>query len=337
MTSRTRYAFGSLIGAVCCAAPVQAETLPVEGIYGARVNVPADIETIAVERFSGDRGFALQDALTEAMQAPVFEDQPFYYLVPAALASGERVIVIREGATTDGEASEVAISDTGSERPDALLAGHAGTNFTDYQTSPKVERECIARDDDGKCTERRRIEIDCREVTVSYEAQVTLIAQDGSTIYRGSDRLSQNQRYCADEYATPDPDAMIAGLESQFFARVQRDLMPRFTRQAPRLMERRRGLSRPDRRVFKDALAASNGDINAACAAFRSLEQANPRHVSVLFNIGLCLESEDNLDLALDYYARALEIEPGKDYPMAGQRRIRSRLSGEAQLAARGF
>ena len=130
---------------------------------------------------------------------------------------------------------------------------------------------------------------------------------------------------------------MIAELESQFFARITRDLVPRFVRETPRLMERRRGLSRQDRRVFKDALKASNEDIGAACAAFRSLEEANPQHVSVLFNIGLCFESEDDLDGALEYYGRALEIEPGKDYPTAGQRRVRSRLSGEAQLEARGF
>lgn len=335
MKSTLKLAGAAAIGLIGVTPPVHAETLPVEGIYGARDAIPADIETIAVERFSGNRGFVLQDTLTEALEAPVVEDRPIFSLVPAALAARSQVVVIREGSGSSGETSEVEISETG--QPDALLAGHAGASVTDYRSNPKIERECIARDDEGKCTERRRIEIDCRELTVSYEAQVTLVDAEGSTVYRGSDLLSEKKRYCADEYSTPDPDAMIAGLESQFFIRVSLDLVPRYSRDTPRLMERRRGLSRSDRRAFRDALKASNGDINAACAAFRSLEEANPQHVSVLFNIGLCLESEDNLDLALDYYARALEIEPGKDYPTAGQRRIRSRLSGEAQLAERGF
>lgn len=337
MKSTLKLAGATVIGLIAGTSAVHAETLPVEGIYGARDAVPAEIETIAVERFSGNRGFALQDALTEALEAPVVEDQPIFSLVPAALAPRSQVVVIREGSGSPDEPSEVEISEAATGQPDALLAGHAGASVTDYRSNPKIERECIARDDEGKCTERRRIEIDCRELTVSYEAQVTLVDAEGSTIYRGSDLLSEKKRYCADEYSTPDPDAMIAGLENQFFSRVSLDLVPRYARETPRLMERRRGLSRSDRRVFKDALKASNGDINAACTAFRSLEEANPQHVSVLFNIGLCLESEDNLDLALDYYARALEIEPGKDYPTAGQRRIRSRLSGEAQLAERGF
>jgi len=331
----SKLAGATVIGLIGVNSTAHAETLPVEGIYGARDAIPADIKTIAVDRFSGNRGFALQDALTGTLEAPVVEDQPIFRLVPAALAPRSQVVVIREGSGSSGETSEVEISETG--QPDALLSGHAGASVTDYRTNPKIERECIARDDEGKCAERRRIEIDCRELTVGYEAQVTLVDDEGSTVYRGSDLLSEKKRYCADDYSTPDPDAMIAGLESQFFTRVSLDLVPRYSRETPRLMERRRGLSRSDRRVFRDGLRASSGDINAACAAFRSLEEANPQHVSVLFNIGLCLESEDNLASALDYYARALEIEPGKDYLTAGQRRIRSRLSGEAQLAERGF
>ncbi|BDI60807.1 hypothetical protein [Qipengyuania nanhaisediminis] len=291
----------------------QAETLPVEGVYGAPVEVPAAIERIAVERFSGDRGFGLQSILRETLSEPVLESA-FFTFIPASL-------VVREGGAV----------------PDAALAGHADGFVSDYRTDPKTKSRCIKRDAEDKCVERERYEVACRELRVDYEAEVSLVAREGEAVYHASDQLSDTARYCADDNHSPDPAAMLDALEARFATRVERDLLPAYRQSTPRLMERRRGLSGADRRVFKHALHASDRDLRTGCEAFRALETANPQHVSVLFNIGLCFESEGALGSALDYYARALEIEPGKDYPEAGQRRVLSRLRGEAQLDARGM
>jgi Tfp pilus assembly protein PilF len=80
---------------------------------------------------------------------------------------------------------------------------------------------------------------------------------------------------------------------------------------------------------------ATDDNVTLACEGFEALEATNPAHVSVLFNIGLCHESRGELEGAIDYYGRALEVDPGRDYPTDGLRRVRSRMRAEEHLAQR--
>ncbi|MBD2842152.1 hypothetical protein [Erythrobacter rubeus] len=328
--------FLAAICAVGASSTALAETLPVEGFYAARADVPAEIDILATEPFGGDWGYGLQASITDLLSQPVVADEPYFQVIPAALAQRERIFVVDPATEDEAEQRyiEVAGSDSG---PDAVLRGAAHSSISDYSTSPKIRKECVLRDEDDECVEHEEIEIPCRQITVHYRASVTMVAADGSRLYHDDADLESSQTYCEDDHAAPDPDAMIGALAARYIDAVQSDLLPAFRKSDPRLLERRKGLTKQDRRTFKEALRLTKNDPFGACIKFRELEASNPEHVSVLFNIGLCHESEGELDRATTYYERALATEPDKNYPKAGLKRVESRERGEAQLAAKGL
>ncbi|MBV7267478.1 hypothetical protein [Erythrobacter ani] len=317
--------------------PAFAETLSVEGFYGAQADIPAEIEVLVAEPFAGDWGYGLQESVTGFLIQPIIADAPFFRVIPAALAARDRIYVIDSAATSGDGVPFIEVTDRRRETPDAVLQGAAFSRINDVHAAPRTVEECIRRDGENKCIEHEEVEIPCREMTVAYDAHVAIIQADGTRVYDDSAVLTSAQTYCRDGDSSPDPDAMIGALAARYAESVRRDLLPEFKRSDPRLLERRKGLSKQDRRVFKQALRLTKNDPFGACLLFRQLEDGNPRHVSVLFNIGLCEEAEDRLDQAAAYYERALIADPGRNYPQTGLRRIENRKRGEWQLAAKGL
>ncbi|GMN02859.1 tetratricopeptide repeat protein [Erythrobacter sp. MTPC3] len=321
--------------AVMGVSPVAAETFRVEGLYGAEADIPADVEILAAEEFAGDWGYGLQASVTDVLTRPVPDFGVLYQVVPASLVQRDRVFIVESNTSDEAVQEAIEIPEEPFDAPDALLRGAAFGRIDDTATSAKKKSECIRRDDDGKCVAKRKFTVPCRILTVHYDGSVMIVAPDGQRLYERSDTLSNSQTYCQGESATPDPDTMLGGLASQFISRVSRDLMPRYVETDLRLLEQRKGLSKNDRRAFKAALKLTKNDPYGACLGFRALEQADPDHMSVLFNIGLCDESEHELDQAEAYYDRVLALEPGKSYPLAGLERIAARRAGMAQLRGR--
>lgn len=82
------------IAATLLASAANAETLPVEGIYGAREDVPADIEVIVAENFVGDMGYDLEERLSDVLSRPIGDEDPFFRIIPAMIAERERIVVV---------------------------------------------------------------------------------------------------------------------------------------------------------------------------------------------------------------------------------------------------
>ena len=310
---------------VFAAQMASAETIPVSGVYAPEVGVPAEIELVVIDRFGGDLGSDVELALTDALGNVVIRGEPFFELIrPRDLRDA---VVEVEG--NDGTVHYAPLV------PDAELRGTVRSEVIERRARDKVERECIARDDDGNCTERREVRIECRELSVRVDPRILLIADNGQQLYSQSASRSDSKRFCEDSFSVPSSLDMANELIDQLVEQVRRDLAPTETRRNIRVMESRRDLQRSDRSAFRDAVRATEENLIAACDVFRALEQSNPAHISVLFNIGLCHESEGDLTGAADYYQRALAVDPDKDYPRDGMRRFRSRERAEALLVQR--
>ncbi len=305
----------------------QAESIAIEGVYAARADIPADVEVILIDRFRGDLGQDTELALTDILGGVFIRGEPYFDLItPGAL---RKAVVEVEGQ--DG---------TVISRPleaDAQLRGTVRSEVTERDVEPRIKRECAVRDEDGDCTERREIRIQCSELRVDVEPRLMLTASDGRQLYSNSAPRSETVRYCADDSSVPSSLAMANGMIDELVADIRSDLAPRESTRSIRVMERRRDLRRENRDAFRAAVGLVEDDVAAACAAFLALEEGNPDHVSVLFNNGLCLEWNGDLNGAEFYYRRALELDPGRDYPSDGMRRIGSRRKAEALLAQRGF
>ena len=161
---------------------------------------------------------------------------------------------------------------------------------------------------------------------------VRIATRDGRRLYAKSDFLSTAQTYCADSYSQPSADEMLDGLVQQFARNVRLDLAPEYRNEGIRVLESRSGIAKADRKAFREAIKLTKNDPYGACLGFKALEAGNPDDVSVLFNIGLCHEGEDDLDTAETFYRRVLAVEPGKDYAEAGLRRIASRRRADTQM-----
>ena len=201
---------------------------------------------------------------------------------------------------------------------DAVLRGTAGLEIIETELDPKKVTKCEERDSDRNCIRESVRFYDCYELAVLVIPNVRLIARDGSELHRMRDRLTKRDRHCTDEYSRPSVDAMAQELVEQYASRVRHALAPVYRNQQIRVLESRKGMNRDDKRAFRDAVRLTKTDIGAACEAFSALEAANPQNVSILFNIGLCAEGRGELEVAKAYYQRALEVEPGKNYPIFG-------------------
>ena len=64
------------------------------------------------------------------------------------------------------------------------------------------------------------------------------------------------------------------------------------------------------------------------------LEPGNPDHPSVLFNLGLCEESQGRLREEHDYYQRVIAGDDDDDYAKLGASRVEGRWRANAQIEA---
>ena len=317
---------------VAIGAPVAAETLPVTGIYGSGVEISPEIEVVAIERMGGDAGPVLAIELSEALSDATINGRSYFRVIPAT--SGP-IVIYHTSASPDAAVSAATQDDP--EAPDAVLRGSVRSEVTDIESSPRTERECVRRDDRGKCVEHRNVSIPCRELRVTLDPRIALIGVDGRQLYSESSRWHDAKTYCATDYGTPSANDMFSGLLAGLVRRVRLDLAPEQRSQDIRIMESRSNLRRSDRGAFRDAVRLTKNDPLAACLAFEALEAANPTQTSVLFNVGLCRESEGALDAAEVHYRRVLEIEPGKDHAVSGLARLVAHRRGLAQLEERGW
>lgn len=297
------------IAAMTGAVPANAETLSVSGIYPAQSDDAVDVHSIAVEDFSGDAGTQLSFAVTDALGDVTIQGDRWFNVVPMASAG---------------------------DPPDAIMRGIANTEVQSLRARDKTVKKCVEKDDNGKCLREADRKIPCRTLQVTFNPDVRLMSTGGGTIYSRRDSIVRSQTYCSDSSVRPTTDSLLKPMVEQFAGTLRYDLAPVARREDIRVLESRDGLRKEDKDAFKRAIKLTKHDPYGACQAFSALEQANPQSVSVLFNIGLCLESEGKLDKAAEYYRRAAAADPGKNNPGSGLGRISSRRRAEQQLQEHG-
>ncbi len=319
-------ALGGAITAAACVAPLQAETLTVQGVYAANVDLPGDVEIIAVDRFAGLAGPDAQVAIMQALGSAAVEGLRHFRVVQGNPGFfGETVIFVGpSGANTQNE-----------NGADAVLSGTLRGESFDQRAGFRTRRECVARDKDGDCVRRKDIDVPCFERRVQLNPRLLLTSRDGRVLYANNQPLVDSVRFCRDDFFIPTTFEIGGTLIDRLAADIRFDLAPEVRVDDIRVMEARKGLKGTDRDLFGDAVRLTKSDAYAACLAFEDLETRNPGNVSVLFNNGLCAESQNDLVSASDFYRRALALDPDRDYPSQGLERIVSRERAAVQLAAR--
>lgn len=316
---------GAVLVALFAAVGAQAETLRVSGIYAPGADIPADIELVVIERFEGDVGQDLEFKLAQLLgDARVGGAEWFDIISPEALDNS-----VVEIETDDGTiVSEPLVAD-------AQLRGTVRSEVFERQRDPKLQRDCIKRDNEDNCLEYREVRIECFELTVRIDPRLALIDSAGRQLFTRDYPEVETRNYCADDSSIPSILEISDRLVEKIAYTTRSALAPRNYSENVRIMESRSGLVRADRSAFREAVKLTDDDPDAACRAFAALEATNPEHLSVLFNIGLCWEASKQYERASDYYGKALAVDGDHDYPRRGMSRVRSFLRGAAYVEER--
>ncbi|MEP2736820.1 MAG: hypothetical protein ABJP34_11045 [Erythrobacter sp.] len=295
---------------LCLAAlPLKAETLNVSGIYPAGNDAAAELNTIAVEPFGGVDGPTLSLALEDRLRNVSIEGEPYFQVLPSSFASG-----------AEGDV-------------DAVLRGTVTTRTSTERSYPKKDKKCVARNDKGKCTEKVEIEIPCRTLNVYIQPRLRLVGRRGELIHSENPSIEQEQRYCRDE-EKPFADPMIEEALSDFVRSIRYEFAPVQRTEGIRLLEARKGMKGEPRKAFRNAIKLTKSDPLQACLNFEALQESLGEHVSLLYNLGLCAESDGDFEAATLFYDRALLADPKKSLSQQGLNRIAARARADIQLAA---
>jgi len=301
-------------------AAARAETIPVAGIYAAGTDAPSRARSIAIAGFAGRGGERLAFAIDTALRNAVIDSRPWFDLTFAEPPRGSTY-------TYDRDADPAAYRGGA----DAVMRGIAEVDWRDTDSGTKEVEECVTRDDRGKCTAKKTINVPCRARNVTMRPELRLVSREGDLLYAKGDVLTTSQRFCKDEDRTPSVDSMVEDLARRFADVVRRDLAPEFRDEEIRVLESRNGMTKADQAVFRTALRLTKTDVAEACGVFGDLRANNPRNVTILFNNGLCVERLGELDTAAELYEQALAISPRKAEPREGLARIASRLRADSQ------
>lgn len=295
-------------GIALCAVSAGAETLSVNGVYPAGSDAAAALGSIAVERFGGVDGQQLGIAIADRLRGARIDGEAYFRLLPA------------------GALSEA----------DAVLQGSAGAEARRRDSGTREDEVCVERDEERECIRREKRKVPCWDQVVRLDATVRLVgAQDGELIHafdRGDEHV---QRFCQGD-DRPSTEGMVRHLVGRYADMLRNDLAPVQRFEEFRVMETRKGLSRDDGRAFRDAVRLTKDDVPGACNAWSALEATNPDNAAILFNLGLCAESQGELYEASDYYRRVIAGGDDAAYARQGMARIEQRWRANAQLESQG-
>ena len=169
--------------ALLCASSAQAETLPVEGIYAAGTDAPSGARSIAIAGFAGRGGERLAFAIDSALRGAIVEGRPWFELTFSEPPRGAAY-------TYDRDADPAAYRGGA----DAVMRGIAEVEWRDRDDGTREVEECAVRDDRGKCTEKKKVQVPCLAREVIFRPEVRLVAREGDLLYGKGDQLTTSRR-----------------------------------------------------------------------------------------------------------------------------------------------
>lgn len=263
---------------LCLSVSAGAETLTVAGSDPAAANTN-DLLSIAVNRFEGEDGGVLAQALEDELGAATMLDEPYF-----------RIVAPESHAPFD-----------------ALLTGSVRADVDEASVTEKRKR-CVEYGvvDKKKCKEEVDVDIRCRRRVTTLTTTARLVAMaDGAIRYTRPQNARDDTTYCPDREASRTVGEFLADAQRAQIVAIRRDLAPRTYVRDVRVDENRKGLPKPAQDAFKAAVRQTKTDPAGACAAWTALTRDVIPTAALAFNLGLCAEREGKYDVAVNWYSEA--------------------------------
>jgi hypothetical protein len=284
---------------------LQAETLPIEGVYPAGNDQLAALNSLAIGPISREDGQSFGIALTQKLTEVRLRGAPYFTMVPFRTKAGA----------------------------DGTITGTATSNSTSRSEQGR-RQECAYEDANGKCKKWRWVNINCtrRIVTLSYT-----LAVDGrrrERIFGRTNTASDSLLICPDSGEAPPVELVVEHLIAKVTTELRLEFAPLETRDDIRVKEGVEGLQNNAKKKFKEAIRLTKRNTASACTVWSEVDQLVPDHAPTLFNLGLCAESRRDYNGAEALYKRVFDLNRSERYATEAIERLERRRHAERQIAA---
>lgn len=285
--------------------PLQAETLPIEGVYPAGNDQLAALNSLAIGPFTRSDGQSLAIALEQRLGEVRVRGANYFTLVPFRAKAGA----------------------------DGTVTGSASSNVETRREQAR-RQECAYSDANGKCKQYRWVNIMCtrRVVTLSYSLVV-----EGRRRERHFVRAStavDSLLICPDSGEALPVEVAVDYLVKKVSNELRLQFAPLEVRDDVRVKEGVEGLQNNAKKKFKDAIRLTKRNVPSACTLWSEVDQLVPDHAPTLFNLGLCAESRRDYNAAEAMYHRVFELNRSERYANEAIERLDRRRHAERQIAA---
>ena len=189
----------ALAGGLLLPTAAHAEALKVAGVYPAASDGAAAMNTIVIEQFGGPDGPDLAIRIGDALGGVEI--------------GGRRYFRILAGSGSAREA-------------DGVLRGTATAEIT-RERYTESRKKCVAKDDNGKCTERRKEDVRCTRRWIELVPNIRLIARQGDLVHADAEPESRQDSRCEDD---PGQFASPETIVREMADRIARACVPRLRR-----------------------------------------------------------------------------------------------------------
>lgn len=296
----------ALVLALSLPGPASAEKVVIHAKQPAAFSEPAQLRRLVVSEFRGRGGSTLTAALRQALAAPGPDGPPYFAMV-----------------TTSDRKAETGI-----------VTGNVQLNVTESAFT-RPETRCIDGSLFKKCKQKQTVILSCTERVVSIVPSVTITrASDGRVLYTSTKPSRGENRWCENTSPPDDIDTQFLQVAPSVAQSFVQDIAPHTTSYEVRLLETRKGLTKPAAAIFKSGVLISPKDFASSCRQWNSIASERAASFALEFNLGLCAEQAGSLAEAEASYARALGLAPSNKTIAEGLARVRSIASTRAQAIA---
>ncbi|AJP71331.1 hypothetical protein TS85_05355 [Sphingomonas hengshuiensis] len=293
-----------LFAAMAAAVPAHAETLPIEAVYPAGSDNLAILNTLRMGSFNGRDGSSLALELEQQLRNVSVRGEAYYQIFVGG----------------------------GGPRADGTVTGSA---YSSVENNVEIvqETECVAKNDKGKCIEKRVVNIRCTRRSVTLTYTLSVVSPRGERLYSMSKPSVTSNLICPQTYNVAPVEVVIASLISNAARELRFEFAPAQVRTDIRVKEGTSGLQGAAKKTFKNGIAATKRNVASACKLWTEVDYLVPNHAPTLFNLGLCAESDRDYDKAEQLYRRTAELDRSERYATESLERLARRRKAEQQLA----
>lgn len=269
---------------------------------------------IAVVDFNGHGGQSSALELEGVLAQAKFEGKPFFTIVDRARTRDLMGEFVRKAR---GELDPATVASLGRQvGAEGILFGEVGKNFHS-ERSQHQRTECSGYNDKGKCRSWSTHKVQCTDRTASFSITPRLVnVETAQVVYASPKGATSSTSYCSGESQSVSDEQLLANARRSAMLDVRRDLAPYEMTIKVKLKEDTDGLEGAAKETFEGAIAFANaGRMDRACEMWRRMQADGHKTIAVLYDIAVCVETEGDLQKALQSYqvVDRMLVEPDSD------------------------